>query len=97
MNSWFDNPMRLEVLRSEKGGYNKADVLTKLDSLNAILMMLEQGGVPREQLLAGLNAAEEVELRREKGGLFGKHGFSVEDTDAYLEKLMSEIRQKAGL
>lgn len=35
--------MRYEVLRSAKGGYNKTDVLTKLDALNALLMMAEEG------------------------------------------------------
>ncbi len=35
--------MRSEVLRSEKGGYNKTDVLTKIDTLSALLMMAEEG------------------------------------------------------
>lgn len=94
MSDWFDDPMRHEVLRGEKGGYNKTDVLTKLDTLNAVLMMLEQGGVPQEQLNAGLKAAEAVELRREKGGIFGKQGFSVKDTDDYIARLEEQIEEK---
>ena len=35
--------MRPEVLRSKKGGYNKTDVLTKIDALSALLMMAEEG------------------------------------------------------
>ncbi|MBR6981907.1 MAG: hypothetical protein IKH75_00010 [Ruminococcus sp.] len=78
--------MQTEVLRSEKGGYVKADVLQKLDRMNALLMAA-RGGMRREEAMAELESIRETELRREKAGLFGKIGFSVEDTDAYLESV----------
>lgn len=78
--------MQTEVLRSEKGGYVKADVLQKLDRMNALLMAV-RGGMRREEAMAELESIRETELRREKAGLFGKPGFSVEDTDAYLESV----------
>lgn len=89
--------MGMEVLKSVKGGYNKAAVLAKLDAYNAILFMAEDGSASPETLSAELEKAGALELTREKSGFFGKYGFSVEDTDAYLADLMAKIKQKAGL
>lgn len=82
--------MGTEVLRSVKGGYNKADVMSKLDRMNIVLMAVKDG-MRREEAIAELESIKEQELRREKSGLFGKTGFSVEDTDAYLESLEQMI------
>lgn len=89
--------MRLDVLKSEKGGYNKVAVLTKIDVYNALLMMAEEGKADRDKLLSELERARAIELPREKSGFFGSSGFSVEDTDAYIAKLEEEIDKKLSL
>ena len=77
--------MNRQVLRSTKGGYNKTAVITKLDSYNTLLVALEQGSIDRVQALDELEKIRNTELPKEKGGLFGKIGFSEEDTDNYME------------
>ena len=89
--------MRPTVLKSEKGGYNKIAVLTKIDVYNALLMMAESGQTDRDKLLSELERARAIELPREKSGFFGASGFSVEDTDAYIAKLEDEIDKKLSL
>ncbi|MCR4639759.1 hypothetical protein [Ruminococcus sp.] len=82
--------MRYDVLKNVKGGYNKTDVLTKLDALNALLMMAEQG-IDSSKILPELDRVRQLPLRQEKGGFFGKIGFSAEDTDAYIADLEKSI------
>jgi len=82
--------MRSEVLRSEKGGYNKTDVLTKIDTLSALLMMAEEG-VDSSRILPELEKVRQRPMRKEKDGFFGKMGFSVEDTDNYIADLEGQI------
>lgn len=87
--------MDIGVLRNERGGYNKVSVLAKLDMYNNIILMLEDGRFPLSEIYSALEEAEAVELKREKGGLFGRTGFSVEDTDDYISALEDEIKRKA--
>ena len=94
MDGWFDGLTRLTSLNLEKGGYNKTDALTKLDTLHAVLMIAESGNASREQLIEALKNAESVELRREKGGFFGKYGFSVSETDACIAEVTAKIKEK---
>jgi hypothetical protein len=82
--------MRSEVLRSEKGGYNKTDVLTKIDALNALLMMAEEG-VDSSKILPELEKVRQRPMRKEKSGFFGTIGFSAEDTDNYIADLEGQI------
>ena len=82
--------MRSEVLRSEKGGYNKTDVLTKIDALNALLMMAEEG-VDSSKILPELEKVRQRPIRKEKDGFFGTIGFAVEDTDNYIADLEGQI------
>ena len=82
--------MRSEVLRSEKGGYNKTDVLTKIDALNALLMMAEEG-VDSSKILPELEKVRQRPISREKDGFFGTIGFSAEDTDNYIADLEAKL------
>lgn len=84
--------MRNDILRIEKGGYSKTAVLTKIDALNALLMAADSAdpNVIRPQL----DKVNAIKLTREKGGLFGKQGFSVEDTDACIAKLEEQLMEK---
>lgn len=84
--------MEAIILKSEKGGYNKNSVLTKIDAYNVLLLMAENGQLERDKLIAEFENAEKMELKREKSGFFGKSGFSVEDTDAYIARLEAEIK-----
>ena len=86
--------MNAQVLRSVKGGYNKLAVITKLDSYNTLLAALEQGSLNRRQALDELEKIRYTELPKEKSGLFGKVGFSAEDTDAYLQNCEQMILEK---
>lgn len=82
--------MRSDVLRSEKGGYNKTDVLTKIDALNALLMMAEEG-VDSSKIMPELEKVRQRPISREKDGFFGTIGFSAEDTDNYIADLEGQI------
>ena len=82
--------MRSEVLRSEKGGYNKTDVLTKIDALSALLMMAEEG-VDSSKIMPELEKVRQRPISREKDGFFGTIGFSAEDTDNYIADLEGQI------
>ena len=82
--------MRSEVLRSEKGGYNKTDVLTKIDALNALLMMAEEG-VDSSKIPPELEKVRQRPMRKEKSGFFGTIGFSAEDTDNYIADLEAKL------
>ncbi|MBR4510249.1 MAG: hypothetical protein K6A79_05820 [Ruminococcus sp.] len=82
------------VLKSEKGGYSKTSVLTKIDALNALLYMTENENIAHEKIRAELEKVMALELKREKSGFFGAYGFSVEDTDEYIAKLEAQIEEK---
>ncbi|WP_164168512.1 hypothetical protein [Ruminococcus flavefaciens] len=82
--------MRSDVLRSEKGGYNKTDVLTKIDALSALLMMAEEG-VDSSKIMPELEKVRQRPISREKDGFFGTIGFSAEDTDNYIADLEGQI------
>ena len=77
--------MSKTVLREQKGGYKKIAVITKLDAYNCLIAAVEQGGMSRQQVLNELEKIRRMKLPTEKKGLFGTSGFSVEDTDAYME------------
>lgn len=79
-----------DVLRQEKGGYNKASVLAKLDAYNILLMMAEEG-VSSSKLIPELEKARALPLDRVKSGFFGQYGFSTEDTDNYIADLEEKI------
>lgn len=82
--------MELDILRNQKGGYNKESFIAKLDAYNALITAM-QNGLPADKAKAELELIHQKPMFREKGGLFGKVGFSVEDTDAYIEELEKGI------
>jgi hypothetical protein len=86
--------MRTDILRSVKGGYTKTSVLTKIDALNALRFMAEDGKVAPDKIRAELDRVSAIELVHEKAGFFGRYGFDTEDTDAYIAKLEAEIEEK---
>ena len=78
------------ILRAVKGGYNKKDVLTKIDAYMSLLLSV-QSGMPQENALAELERIKQMPLTVEKEGFFAKTGFSQEDTDAYLAEMEDKI------
>jgi hypothetical protein len=84
--------MELDILRNQKGGYNKESFIAKLDAYNTLITAM-QNGLPEDKAKAELELIHQQPLFREKGGFFGKVGFSVEDTDAYIADLEKGIAQ----
>jgi hypothetical protein len=83
--------MSKHVLRESKGGYKKVAVITKLDAYNCLITAIEQGGMSRRQVLNELERIRRMELPTEKKGLFGTPGFSVDDTDSFMEECENKI------
>ena len=91
--------METVKLKNEKGGYNKAAVLAKINTYTLALMMLENmpadmDQADRDKIVEEFEKAKQMELPREKSGFFGGSGFSVEDTDNYIALLEDKINQK---
>lgn len=90
--------MNNEVLRSVKGGYDKNAVVAKLENYGILMNMAEAPDADASRIRAELDKLIQTQLPCVKGGLFGKIGFSVEDTDNYFsqleEKIMSALEGK---
>ena len=90
--------MNHEVLRSVKGGYDKNAVVDKLENYGILMNMAEAPDADATKIRAELDKLRQTLLPRVKGGLFGKIGFSVEDTDNYFsqleEKIISAVMQR---
>jgi hypothetical protein len=82
--------MELDILGYEKGGYNKESFIAKLDAYNTLITAM-QNGLPNDKAKAELELIHQQPMFREKGGFFGKVGFSVKDTDAYIADLEKGI------
>ena len=50
-----------------------------------------KNGLPQDKAKAELELIHQQPLFKEKGGFFGKIGFSIEDTDAYIADLEKGI------
>lgn len=87
-----------DILRTVNGGYNKADVLSKIDAYTVLIMTIDENLMSDAAVNAELLRIREMPLRQNKKGMiFSKSGFSIEDTDAYFEKLENEIMKKIFL
>lgn len=82
--------MGADILRSVKGGYNKESFITKLDAYNKLITAM-QNGLPSDKARLELAQIQQRPMHKEKGGLFGKIGYSVEDADAYIADLETNI------
>ena len=80
--------MDKEVLRSAAfGGYDKADVIATLDTLNLAKLSYEEGAIPLAELK---RTADEVAGHKFKKVVTG--GFNKEDVDNYFRKLCDDIQ-----
>lgn len=82
-----------QILRSEKGGYSKKDVLKKMDAYGSLLFALDCG-MDSETAAAELENIRMMPIEREEDGFFARSGFSVEDTDAYFAEMEEKILNK---
>jgi hypothetical protein len=82
--------MGADILRSVKGGYNKESFITKLDAYNKLITAM-QNGLPSDKARLELAQIQQRPMQKEKGGLFGKIGYSIEDADAYIADLETNI------
>lgn len=80
-----------DILRSEKGGYDKSQALMKIQAYNLLLMTIENG-MSYNEAMNELERLRAMPINTVKsGGFFSKSGFSREDTDAYIAKLENQI------
>ena len=82
--------MGAEILRSVKGGYNKESFINKLDAYNKLITAMHNG-MPSDEARLELAQIQQRPMFREKGGFFGKIGYSIEDADAYIADLEMNI------
>lgn len=87
-----------KVLKIEGGGYMQSDVLSKIDSYNALLIALDDIKLSDAVINAELSKIRNMPLRIAKGFLcFKGSGFSVKETDEYIEELERKVLEKIML
>lgn len=74
-----------EVLRTAFRGYNKAEVLERIDALNILLMKLEEGSISKDEALEMSESIVSVPMNT----VFS--GFNKEDADEYISGLREQI------
>lgn len=80
-----------DILRSEKGGYDKSQALMKIQAYNLLLMTIENG-MSYDEVMKELERLRAMPINTVKSGrFFSKTGFSREDTDTYIAKLENQI------
>ena len=86
------------MLNMEKGGYAMTDVLTKIDAYNALIFSLDEMKISDAAVNAELERIHSMPLRKAGGFLcFKGSGFSVSETDEYLDELEQEIFKRIML
>ena len=78
------------ILRTEKGGYDKADAFRKITEYNMLLAEIKNG-LSKDEAFDKMRKIKAKPLSRVKEGFFSKQGFSVEDTDDYISELENQI------
>lgn len=78
------------ILRTEKGGYSKADTFRKITEYNMLLAEIKNG-LSKDEAFDKMRAIKEKPMNRVKEGFFSQSGFSVEDTDNYISELENQI------
>ena len=85
------------VLRTEKGGYARNDVLAKVDAYNTLILAIDEMRLSDAAVNAELEKIRNMPLNKAKGFIFAGSGFSVEDTDNYIKELEETIMHKIML
>ena len=84
-------------LKTEKGGYDKKDVLAKIDAYNVLLIALDEMRMSDAAVNAELEKIRSMPLRKAKGLIFAGSGFAVRDTEDYLVSLEKQVLQRIML
>lgn len=74
------------ILKTAFRGYNKMQTLVYVDSLNALIMAAEEGSLPAQD---AYQSARNI-MNQPIAKAFS--GFSIPDTDAYLNNLVVRLR-----
>jgi hypothetical protein len=80
----------INILRTEKGGYDKSETFTKLEEYTMLLVQIQKG-LSKDEAFDKMKEIKAKPLSRVKEGFFSKQGFSVEDTDNYISELENQI------
>ena len=78
------------ILRTEKGGYNKAETFRKITEYNMLLAEIKNG-LSKDEAFDKMKEIKAKPLSRVKEVFFSQSGFSVEDTDDYISELENQI------
>lgn len=84
-------------LKTEKGGYEKKDVLAKIDAYNALITAIDDMKLSDAAVNAELERIRSMPVRKAKALIFGGSGFSVKDTEDYIVELEKQVLQKIML
>ncbi|MBR2283872.1 MAG: hypothetical protein IJ874_05570 [Ruminococcus sp.] len=71
----------IAVLRTVLKGYSKADVLARLDEINSVILVYEQGGMTKAEALAAIDSAAEKPIKT------AFSGFDKEQVTEYIAEL----------
>ena len=74
------------VLRTAFKGYHKMQVMVLIDGLNALIMAVESGAMPREEAVQEAQAL----LRKPIQKAFG--GFRTDDVDVFFAGLLTKLK-----
>ena len=80
----------LNVLRSQKGGYDKSETLTKIGEYSMLLVEIQQG-LSKDEVFEKMKMIKAKPISRVKEGFLSKQGFSIEDVDNHLSELENQI------
>ena len=84
--------MKPFVLRSEKGGYDKKEVLNMLDAYNVLKFQVEEGNMMRGEAENEIARIRQMPLNKVPvKKFFSPVGFKPEEVEEYFNELEQEI------
>ncbi|WP_295067717.1 hypothetical protein [Ruminococcus sp.] len=84
-------------LDSAFGGYDKKDVLAKIDAYNSLILAIDEANLSDAAINAELLKIRHMPMRKAKCLFLPCSGFSVPQTDEYIAELEKEIVNKIML
>ncbi len=87
----FNNIKLSAPLEKQEGGYTESSVLAKLEAYDMLISLAKAPNAAAERISYEAERLRRLPLKRVKGGLFRKNGYSVEQVDKLIEELDSQI------
>ena len=84
-------------LDSAFGGYDKKDVLAKIDAYNSLILAIDEANLSDAAINAELLKIRHMPMRKAKCLFLPASGFSIPDVDEYIRELEKEIADKVLL